>query len=331
MAIAALLAIATANLHILLIKILPPKIGLKNDFFVSLLLVFILGAILFGPIVYFITTLTSMINDFSKYVTILEKTKGFILENLDYIPSDLYPLKQKIRVFLHNFYTFKYTQDIITFMANIGKMSIIFLWDILLILTFYFFLGIYGADILSFVKRAAPLNEHEMKLIYREVSQVMGVVFYSSLVNAIFQGFLFGGMISFFGFDGIFFGVMYGFASLIPIVGGLIMWLPLSLFELSNGHINNAIIIALYSIVIISILADNFIKPIIISYINKFFVLNGEPQINSLLIFFSIIAGLGAYGFWGMILGPAITALFVSILKIYSLIKLNENKPTIVA
>jgi predicted PurR-regulated permease PerM len=124
---------------------------------------------------------------------------------------------------------------------------------------------------------------------------------------------------------------MYGFASLIPIVGGLIMWLPLSLFELSNGHINNAIIIALYSIVIISILADNFIKPIIISYINKFFVLNGEPQINSLLIFFSIIAGLGAYGFWGMILGPAITALFVSILKIYSLIKLNENKPTIVA
>ena len=40
-------------------------------------------------------------------------------------------------------------------------------------------------------------------------------------------------------------------------------------------------------------------------------------KINELLIFFSIIAGLSSYGFWGMIIGPAVITLMISILDLY--------------
>jgi len=144
----------------------------------------------------------------------------------------------------------------------------------------------------------------------------MEIVFYSIIVTAIFEGFLFGIMMSYFGFNGLFFGVIYGFASLIPIIGGVIVWAPVSLYVWTKIDTQTAIIIASYSIVVISIIADTFIKPMIIEVIKKDF-LKSTLQINSILIFFSILAGMSTYGFWGMILGPAITSFLIAITKVY--------------
>jgi predicted PurR-regulated permease PerM len=127
---------------------------------------------------------------------------------------------------------------------------------------------------------------------------------------------LFGIVISFFGFNGLLLGTIYGFASLIPIIGGALVWMPVSLYAWNTINSNSAIIIALYSILIISILADTFIKPMIIKYI-KDNILHSSAKINELLIFFSILAGMSSYGFWGMILGPAITSFLMAISKVY--------------
>jgi predicted PurR-regulated permease PerM len=126
------------------------------------------------------------------------------------------------------------------------------------------------------------------------------------------------------GYNGLLFGIMYGFASLIPIVGGALMWVPFMLFEFYRGHTGGAIFIALYSVIVISVFADTFVKPLIIKQINLRIV-KSEAKMNELLIFFAIIAGLSTFGFWGMILGPAITAFFMS------LIRLIERHQTIYA
>jgi predicted PurR-regulated permease PerM len=144
----------------------------------------------------------------------------------------------------------------------------------------------------------------------------MEVVFYSIVVTAIFEGFLFGIMVSYFGFNGLLFGVIYGFASLIPVIGGAVVWIPVSLYSWSNMDSNTAIFIAGYSIVVISIIADTFIKPLIIKVIKEN-LLKSTIEINEIVIFFSIIAGMSTYGFWGTILGPAITSFLIAITKVY--------------
>jgi predicted PurR-regulated permease PerM len=148
-----------------------------------------------------------------------------------------------------------------------------------------------------------------------EMRSSMSVVFYSILATAVFQGALFGIAIEYMGYNGLLFGIMYGFASLIPVIGGVIMWLPFSLFELSLGNTENALFIALYTIIVISVVADTFIKPIIIKIINQKLI-KPQEKINELIIFFAILAGLATFGFWGMIIGPAITVLFLTLMKI---------------
>ena len=150
----------------------------------------------------------------------------------------------------------------------------------------------------------------------QEISSTMEVVFYSIIVTAIFEGFLFGMIMSYFGFNGLLFGVIYGFASLIPIVGGIIVWVPVSLYTWTQIDSHTAIIIATYSVVMISVIADTIIKPMIIQVIQENF-LKSTIQINSIVIFFSIIAGMSTYGFWGMILGPAVTSFLIAITKVY--------------
>ena len=183
-----------------------------------------------------------------------------------------------------------------------------------MILIFFFFYTLYSTTFSAFIKELLPIKKEDSNILFYESSNVMTVVLYSILVTAIFEGFLFGIFLTYFGYDGLLFGVLYGFASLIPVIGGIIMWLPIVIFEATTS-VTNAFIIAIYSIVVISIVADTFIKPLIIKYINKKIV-KTPTSVNELLIFFSIVAGLSTFGFWGMIIGPAMVTFFISIMNL---------------
>lgn len=143
---------------------------------------------------------------------------------------------------------------------------------------------------------------------------------YSTVIIAILEGVIFAIGAICLDYDPFFWGIAYAFSSLIPVIGGAIIWAPIALYEFSVGNLNAAIFIAVYTIVVNAIIADTFIKPIIIGFINKKFSRKGESEdssANSLIIFFAIIAGMSVYGFWGIILGPAATSLFISLLRIY--------------
>jgi predicted PurR-regulated permease PerM len=186
-----------------------------------------------------------------------------------------------------------------------------------LVIIFYFFAQYNGSYIVGFLKRVIQMSVEDSSLLAKELSSVMSVVFYSILTTAMFEGILFGVAISFMGYNGLLFGIMYGFASLIPVIGGILMWLPFMIYEFAIGNTSDAIFIAVYSVVVISIIADTFIKPLIIKEINKRLLEDDDTKMNELVIFFAIIAGLATFGFWGMILGPAITAFFLTILKLF--------------
>jgi len=94
------------------------------------------------------------------------------------------------------------------------------------------------------------------------------------------------------------------------------MWVPTSIYLWVTQGSTQALVVAIYSIVVISVIADTFIKPVIIKAIDHK-LLKETHATNEILVFFSIIAGLTTYGFWGMILGPAITTIFIAILKLY--------------
>jgi len=312
--IASLLSIATYSINLKLLHVT------KNRILAALLSTLLLSVLFFGPIVYIITSIGTTVNNFDPEIT--EKTIAY-LSSFDFkLPEPLSFLKPKIDEFFQNFDLANLTKNTLSYAAYIGKNSANFLKDMFLIIVFFFFANLYGKELVHYAKNLTPLDNKEIDLVFGEVANVMSVLFYSILITAIFEGALFAIIGIVFGYDGLLLGILYGFASLIPVIGGALMWIPICAYELARGNVIEAIIIASYSIIVISIIADTFIKPLIIKYINTFAKV--PTKINELLIFFAIIAGLSTFGFWGMILGPAITALFISILKLYELLK-NRN------
>ena len=306
MLVALLLAVATNSLNIYFQKRL-------NKFIAASIMTIILTAIFFIPVLYCILSFATLINkiDQNILISIFDSVKLWV----NTIPNDLLTVKEYLIKALEKINIPELIQELISFGAYVGKNSASFIIDMFMILVFYFFSNFYGKELSIFLKEALPLSKEDTNTLFYESSNVMSVVLYSILVTAIFEGLLFGIFISFFSYDGILLGVLYGFASLIPIVGGLIMWLPLAIYELYAGNITNAIIIASYSLIVISIFADTFVKPIIIKYINQKIV-KTPTALNEILIFFSIIAGLSSFGFWGMIIGPATVTFFISIIQL---------------
>ena len=302
--VAVLLSMATFNLT----KKLSDFTGsAKISAGISTLLMILL---LFVPIIYLATIGVGYISEIDKEgVKDTLATLRVMIENFPF-------LKEVTEQYLSDERIVEYIKDSTAYLTVAGSTGFGFMKNMFFVVLFYFFINYYGNRFFDTILDLLPVTPKKGEKMMKEVSATMEIVFYSIIVTAIFEGLLFGLVMSYFGFNGVFFGVIYGFASLIPIIGGIIVWVPVSLYAWTKIDMQTALFIASYSVIVISIIADTFIKPMIIEVIKRDF-LKSTLQINSILIFFSILAGMSTYGFWGMILGPAITSFLIAITKVY--------------
>jgi len=270
----------------------------------------LLSLLLFAPIVYLGTVGVSYITQLDNAgIKDTVSTLKVFIEEVPFFKelSDQYLTDDKIT---------GYIQESTHYITAAGSAGLGFMKNMFFVVIFYFFINFYGDRFFSMLLALLPVSRVKGVRMIQEVSATMEIVFYSIIVTAIFEGLLFGIIMSYFGFNGLLFGVIYGFASLIPIIGGIIVWAPVSLYIWTKIDSQTALIIASYSVIMISIIADTFIKPMIIEIIKEDF-LKCNVQVSSIIIFFSILAGMSTHGFWGMILGPAITSFLIAITKVY--------------
>lgn len=312
-AIASLMAVATSNINVKFLKIFKDKKVIS-----ALATTVFMLALFFIPFVYAIVELIKAAKNFdmSYLVNTIEYFKNYSLK----LPESLDFIEPRIQEILASIDLNSISKNILTYLSSATKFGTKFLTDMVLICVFYFFANLYGTQLIVYLKTIIPMKKEESERILSEVSNVMSVVFYSMVLNAILQGTLFAIIVKFYGYDAFLMGILFCFSSLLPVVGGALVYVPVSLYELANANLNGAIVIFVYSVVMISFAADTLIKPYIIKWINNKLV-QIPTQINELLIFFAMIAGISSFGFWGIILGPAILTFFISTLKLYVLLK----------
>jgi len=304
MTVAILLTMATFNLSK---KLVAFTSSAKISSAISTLL---LSLLLFAPIVYLGTIGVGYISQLDNVG--IKDTINTVKVFIEQVPF----FKELSQQYLNDAKITGYIQDSTHYITVAGGAGLGFMKNMFFVVVFYFFINFYGDRFFDMILKLLPISPAKGTRMMQEVSATMEVVFYSVIVTAILEGLLFGIIVSYFGFNGLLFGVIYGFASLIPIIGGIIVWAPVSLYAWTKIDSQTAITIAAYSVIMISIIADTFLKPMIIKVIKEDF-LKSTIQINSMVIFFSILAGMSTHGFWGMILGPAITAFLIAITKVY--------------
>jgi predicted PurR-regulated permease PerM len=94
--------------------------------------------------------------------------------------------------------------------------------------------------------------------------------------------------------------------AIVPVVGTALVWGPAALFLLLQGSPEKALILAAWGAVVIG-LADNLLRPLIVK---------DRMHAPFILVFLSMIGGLGAFGASGIILGPVVLATAVALIDI---------------
>ncbi|EOV9765243.1 TPA: AI-2E family transporter [Campylobacter jejuni] len=311
--IASLMAVATSNINA---KFLNLTKGHK--FLASILTTACMVLLFFAPFVYAMIELAKALKNFD--INLVTQTLDYVKNYQFTLPESFNFLEPKIKEFLASVDLNSISKQILSYASSFTKSGAKFLIDMVLICVFYFFANLYGTELVIYLKSIIPIDKKELDDVLSEVGNVMAVVLYSMVIVAIFQGALFGLITMFYGYDGILMGVIFAISSLIPAIGGALIYVPVSLYEFASNNLNSALVIFIYSVIVISFIADTLIKPLIIKWINKKLV-KTPTKINELLIFLAMIAGISTFGFWGIILGPAILTFFVSTLRMYVILK----------
>lgn len=192
--------------------------------------------------------------------------------------------------------------SVVTLMtAQFIFMTFIFLY------TMFFFL-IDGKGILKAILRYFPLKAEDKERMLDKFTSVTRATLKGIAVIGIIQGVLAGVAFAVVGIPGaIFWGTVMTVFSIIPGVGTPLIWVPAVIILASSGNYWEAIGLALFCGLVVGSV-DNLLRPRLVGK---------DTRIHELLIFFSTLGGIIMFGAAGVIIGPIIAALVVTVLEIY--------------
>lgn len=192
------------------------------------------------------------------------------------------------------------------------------------ILFFYFLFNFYGYKLFILVTKLLPMVKKFKRILYNELSNTISSVFFSTVFSMAAQGFAFGLFLYFTtDYDAFYFGMAAGFAAAIPFIGPYLVIFPLSIVEILNQNYLFAGFIILFAVVVMSGLIDNLLRLVFMKFINKKFSLH--YRLNELFILLAMLAGIGVFGGWGIIIAPAILSLCVAFITIYLKSRIDKN------
>lgn len=197
-------------------------------------------------------------------------------------------------------------------MATQGTISFIIKFFIMLYAMFFFL--IWGPDSLFNLIRYLPLTEKDCSHILEKGLSVTKATLKSILIIGVLQGILIGFAFWIAGIKGaIFWGTIAVVLSAIPGLGVAVVWIPAVIYLLATDQIGWAIGMTLWGITIVG-LVDNLLRPRIVG---------SETKMPDLLILLATLGGILMFGMVGIILGPIIAALLITVLDIYGKVFTN--------
>ncbi len=185
-------------------------------------------------------------------------------------------------------------------------MNAIFSSIIMLYVMFYFLT--MGDILLEKILFFLPLDDHdEQRLLYRFTSVARATI-KGSLIIGVMQGTICGLAFAIASIEGpVFWGSVMAVMSVIPAFGTAIIWVPALIILALTGDFTGVIILAVLCGAVAGNL-DNILRPRLVGK---------DTEMHDLFVLFGTLGGITMFGLLGIIIGPIIAALFITIWEIY--------------
>jgi predicted PurR-regulated permease PerM len=173
---------------------------------------------------------------------------------------------------------------------------------------FFFLTG--GPGLLQAVLAHLPLTEADKQRMLAIFVSVTRATLKGTILIGAAQGVLGGLAFWAVGVDGaIFWGTIMTVLSIIPGIGGALIWVPTAIVLVVTGEVWRGIALAAFCGLVVGSV-DNLLRPRLVGR---------DIKMHELLIFFSTLGGLMLFGVMGFVLGPILAALFVTAWEMFGI------------
>jgi predicted PurR-regulated permease PerM len=156
----------------------------------------------------------------------------------------------------------------------------------------------------SFVPLAAP----ETHKVLAKVRHAIHAIVYGTLTVAAVQGVLGGLMMWWLGLPSpLLWGTVMGLVAVLPVFGTALVWVPVALYLAAEGDWTKALVLTAWGALVISMI-DNILYPVLVK---------NEMRLHTVPVFLSVLGGLVVFGPTGIMLGPVVLVVLLTLLEIW--------------
>ncbi|HEY0156172.1 MAG TPA: AI-2E family transporter [Thermoanaerobaculia bacterium] len=196
--------------------------------------------------------------------------------------------------------------------ALIGGLAGMLLGFALMLLSMFFFYT-EGEEILTQLSILSPLPRRYDDEFRSRFKDVIDATFRGQLFTAIAQGVMTGIGLAIAQVPGAgFWGAVAALLSLIPMVGAAAVWVPASIYLLISASMEarpwwQPLFMIGWGLLPVSLI-DNVVRP---------WAMKGKAQLPAIPLLFSVLGGMQAFGIVGLVIGPLVFSLLMTIVEIY--------------
>jgi predicted PurR-regulated permease PerM len=187
-----------------------------------------------------------------------------------------------------------------------GTMSA--LGNIMMMYLVLYFLLVQTRDVEKWLKNAVPLKANNVKKV---IGEIRNLVYSNALgipIVAIVQGVIAMIGYSIFGVkEFVLMGILTAISSVIPIIGTMLIYVPLAIYQFSTMGSYYGISVGLWGFIVIGSV-DN---------VARFIVQKKLANVHPLVTLLGVFLGVSVFGFLGIIFGPLVLSIFFLLIRIY--------------
>lgn len=198
--------------------------------------------------------------------------------------------------------------QVMAFIPSILNSTANLLTNLILMLFFLYYMLVNGKEIEKTLFRIIPFLDANTSILATETKKMVKANALGIPLISIIQGITATvGYVLFGVHDFALWGFLTGVFAFFPVVGTMIVWVPLVIYMFASGDSYNATALTFYSIVV----TGN------VDYISRITIMRKMGDVHPVVTVLGVIVGLGLFGFIGLIFGPLLISYIILLFKIY--------------
>jgi predicted PurR-regulated permease PerM len=192
--------------------------------------------------------------------------------------------------------------------GKIVKGSVFELFGLCLVLYVLFFFLRDRHLVLKSIVFFSPLSQADMDKLFKRVGDTIHATVYGTFAIAAVQGLLGGLMFWWLGLPApLLWSLVMGLLAIVPMLGAFVVWGPAAIFLALESNWASALTLTLWGVFVVGTI-DNLLRPIFVG---------NRLKLHTMLSFLSVVGGLLLFGAAGLILGPVVLIITITLLEIW--------------